>query len=105
MRVCAKSLGIAVIGILIILYALRRPSVEGFQNPANVPLPVLQGMFWQAGCRRVLREGDVWWWRKQPNMNIIQNDMNAYASLTRTCSGVEWQHEFCDPGKCGCGWK
>jgi hypothetical protein len=94
-----SKLLLGLLGILVI-YLCLAARVEGFQSPASAPLTLYQLMFAEAGCKRRLVEGDVWWWRKQPNLDIVRNDMRAYARLTAGCSGVEWQHEFCDPGKC-----
>jgi len=69
-------------------------------NPSNVPLSQLQQMFNNAGCTNTLAESDVWWWRGRPTLSGIQDDMNAYGSLTRNCTGDSRQHEFCIRGKC-----
>jgi hypothetical protein len=70
-------------------------------TPRTIPLEKLQEMFNKAGCTRVLTEaGQVQWWRTQPSIENIQNDMNAYGSLTKGCTGSTGQHEFCSPGKC-----
>jgi hypothetical protein len=94
------------VGILAIFFLLQQSvTVEGFtQPPRTAPLSTFQTMFDNAGCKRELEEGDVWWWRTQPNMNIVQNDMNAYAEYTRTCTSDPWRHEFCNPDACKCGW-
>jgi hypothetical protein len=70
------------------------------KTPKDVPLSELQTMFEKAGCTRKLEEGHVGWWRDRSSLNDVQNDMNAYGSLTRGCSGNERQHDFCIPGKC-----
>jgi len=70
------------------------------KSPKDVPLSELQSMWEKAGCTRKLEEGHVGWWRDRPHMNDIINDMNAYGSITRGCSGSKGQHEFCIPGKC-----
>jgi hypothetical protein len=58
-------------------------------------------MFEKAGCTRKLTESDVAWYRSNGgSIAGIQNDMNAYGSLTRGCTGSRGQHEFCSPGKC-----
>jgi hypothetical protein len=72
----------------------------GVYTPKNIPLDKLQDMFENAGCSNKLTEGHVGWWRSRPEISDIQNDMNAYGSLTRTCSGSDGQHEFCSSGKC-----
>jgi len=69
-------------------------------TPKTIPLEKLQQMFNNAGCTRNLTEGDVRWWRTADRIDNIQNDMNAYGSLTKGCTGSTGQHEFCSPGKC-----
>ena len=96
---------LSLVGILAILFVMQQSNVEGFTtSPRTAPLSTFQSMFNNAGCRRQLVEGDVWWWRARENMDIVQNDMNEYARLTRSCIGDDRQHTFCDPGKCTCGW-
>jgi len=72
----------------------------GTHSPKTIPLAKLQEMWTKAGCTRQLTEGDVYWWRTTGSIEGIQNDMNAYGSLTKSCSGNNGQHEFCSPGKC-----
>lgn len=69
-------------------------------TPANAPLSQYQKMFVSSGCTRVLTEDDIGWWRKGKTLADVQNDMNAYGSLTKGCTGILRQHEFCSPGKC-----
>jgi hypothetical protein len=69
-------------------------------TPRTIPLERLQAMFEKAGCTRKLIEGNVGWWRGRNSLTDIQNDMNAYGSITKGCSGSTGQHEFCSPGKC-----
>jgi hypothetical protein len=70
-------------------------------TPSTIPLQKLQEMFNTAGCTSTLTEdGTTAWWRKRGSITDIQNDMNAYGSLTRGCTGSRGQHEFCSPGKC-----
>jgi len=71
----------------------------GGYTPANAPLGVFQGMYNAAGCKKILVEGDIGWWRKQ-TWDTVTRDMGAYASLTSNCSGNQGQHDFCAPGKC-----
>jgi hypothetical protein len=68
-------------------------------SPRYWDLPKFQSMFESAGCTRKLTAGDVNWWRTQ-SAATVQNDMNAYASLTRGCKGNTTQHNFCVPGSC-----
>lgn len=72
----------------------------GIYSPKTIPLANLQKMWESAGCTYKLTEGHVGWWRARGQLQDIQNDMNAYGSLTKTCSGSEGQHNFCSPGKC-----
>jgi len=71
-------------------------------TPKTIPLERLQEMFEKAGCTRKLTEDvQVKWWRTNSGtIQNIQNDMNAYGSLTKGCTGSTWQHDFCSPGKC-----
>ena len=69
-------------------------------TPRTIPLERLQAMFEKAGCTRSLTEENVGWWRGRNSLNDIQNDMNAYGSITKGCSGSRGQHEFCSPGSC-----
>lgn len=68
-------------------------------SPRYWDLPKFQTMFESAGCTRKLVAGDTNWWRTQ-SAATVQNDMNAYASLTRGCKGSALQHNFCVPGSC-----
>jgi len=72
----------------------------GVYTPKTIPLEQLQKMFTSAGCTRQLTEGQIGWWRGREKIQDIQNDMNAYGSLTKECSGSNGQHDFCSPGKC-----
>lgn len=72
----------------------------GVFTPKTAPLAKLQQMFESAGCTRQLTEGDVTWWRTTGSLEGIQNDMNAYGSLTKSCQGDKRQTTFCNPGKC-----
>lgn len=67
--------------------------------PKYWPLAKFQALFQEAGCSRILGEGDTTWWRSQSDATV-RNDMNAYASLTRSCKGTAFQHNFCVPGSC-----
>lgn len=67
--------------------------------PRNWPLAKFQDLFRRAGCSRTLSDGDTQWWRTQSEQGV-KNDMAAYASLTARCTGTNWQHNFCSPGKC-----
>jgi hypothetical protein len=78
----------------------RRTYTPQSVTPASISLSKLQDMFNTAGCTNQLKEENVKWWRERANLNDIQNDMNAYGSLTKNCSGNDGQHEFCIPGKC-----
>ena len=72
------------------------------ETPANAPISRFQDMYSEIGCTRVFTEADIpWdaWWRKQ-NWDTVKRDMNAYKGLTDNCSGNNWQHEWCSPGKC-----
>jgi hypothetical protein len=71
------------------------------ETPANISLARLQELFNNAGCTTILSEGDqVKWWRSRPNVSDIIADMKAYGDLTRTCTGNDRQHNFCNPDKC-----
>jgi len=72
----------------------------GVYTPKTIPLEQLQKMFESSGCTRKLTEGQVGWWRGREKIQDIQNDMNAYGSLTKGCSGSNGQHDFCSPAKC-----
>lgn len=80
--------------------------VQEVQLPNDIPLTAplcnLQKMFKKAGCDKKLTENDptVQWWRRQMGIPGVEEDMNAYGSLTKNCSGSTVQHEFCSPGKC-----
>lgn len=65
--------------------------------PATVPLSAFQTMFTAAGCTRQLAESDIAWWRGLPSMTDVQNDMNAYGSLTASGAADARQKEFCKP--------
>jgi len=70
-------------------------------TPATIPLENLQQMFNDAGCtNRLTDENQVRWWRQRPTIQDIQNDMNAYGNLTRTCTGDSRQTQFCKTGSC-----
>jgi hypothetical protein len=69
-------------------------------TPSTIPLATLQSMFNTAGCSKQLSEGEVGWWRGRPAISDIQNDMNAYGSLTASCQGNSGQTQFCKPGSC-----
>jgi hypothetical protein len=74
--------------------------VYSVKTPQDQPLTELQEMWENAGCTSKLQEGQqVEWWRARDTTDIM-NDMNAYASLTKNCTGNKSQHEFCRPGKC-----
>jgi hypothetical protein len=68
--------------------------------PANAPLSTYQKLFNEVGCTRDLKEGEIGWWRERPNMKDVINDMNAYGTFAKNCSGDNRQHEFCQPGRC-----
>jgi hypothetical protein len=72
----------------------------GIFSPRTAPVETFQEMFESAGCTNKLTEGHLGWWRSLSHMQDIQNDMNAYGSLTKNCSGAHWQHEVCNSGKC-----
>jgi len=72
----------------------------GNKKPNDLTIQEFQALFEKAGCTNNLVEGNVGWWRGRPSINDVENDMNAYASLTKTCSGSKGQHEFCISGKC-----
>ena len=72
----------------------------GVFSPRTAPVEKFQEMFESAGCTNKLAEAHLGWWRSLPQKQDIMNDMNAYASLTRNCSGAQWQHEVCISGKC-----
>jgi hypothetical protein len=69
-------------------------------TPKTASVEKLQEMFTSAGCTNKLRDDQIGMFRTFQNMQHIQNDMNAYGSLTKNCSGSKGQHEFCISGKC-----
>jgi len=78
-------------------------SKENFESqitPSTIPLSTYQQLFNEAGCTKNLIEGDIGWWRGRPNMRDVINDMNAYGTFAKNCSGDNRQHEFCQPGRC-----
>jgi len=97
-------------GLIVLLVAVIAMSYyvnkEGFDNitsetPATISLAKLQQLFNNAGCTRILVEGDqTKWWRSRPTVNDIIADMKAYGDLTRNCTGNDRQHNFCNPEKC-----
>ena len=72
----------------------------GGKTPKDLTLAQYQALFEKSGCTNKLVEGNVGWWRGRGKISDVENDMNAYASLTKTCSGSKGQHEFCISGKC-----
>ncbi len=70
------------------------------KKPKDLTIAEFQTMFEKAGCTNKLGEGGVTWWRGRANASDVQNDMKAYANLTKECSGNKGQHEFCISGKC-----
>lgn len=70
------------------------------KKPNDLTIQEFQALFEKAGCTNNLVEGNVGWWRGRGKISDVENDMNAYASLTKTCSGSKGQHEFCISGKC-----
>ena len=57
-------------------------------------------MFNDSGCTNKLAEDNVAWWRTRSNIVDIKNDMNAYGSLAKNCTGDPKQNEFCNPNGC-----
>jgi hypothetical protein len=84
------------------LSPLTGNSVQTIQirtQPSTADLSDFQEEFNKAGCKRILQEGHVGWWRGR-EWHAVINDMKAYAGLTANCSGSSGQHDFCNPGKC-----
>ena len=75
-------------------------SINVPKTPKDLTIEEYQAMFEKAGCTNKLVEGNVGWWRGRASTTDVQNDMNAYGSLTKRCSGIKGQHEFCIAGKC-----
>lgn len=65
----------------------------------NLPLSEYQRAFQSIGCKRVLTEADIGWWKTRPFSETLE-DMKAYYNLAKDCKGSEFQNNLCMPGLC-----
>jgi len=69
-------------------------------SPRNLSLSRFQNMFNSVGCRKVLTENDVSWWRTRNTKKDVIKDMQTYYDLASKCAGNDAQNNFCLPFKC-----
>lgn len=74
-------------------------NVSIVDNPASMSLNQYQKLWNNIGCKSILTEDSLSWWRKQDYQTVI-NDMKNYYKLAVNCSGDDKQNAICLPGVC-----